>query len=139
MMKITTLALATGALLLLPFGAGYSETVAPASRNAMSRVANAQQFSQIVPGRSTKADVKALLGTPWREVQFNDCGTPMDDQGDETWEYRGRDGNGGYRVHIEFSDDGVVHLVGKIPDQARGGEATTAKVAPPQSSAGMSM
>lgn len=135
-MKPSLSEIATGAVLwLLPLAAGYAETVVPAIGNG----ARTQQFAKIIPGHSTKADVKALLGTPWREVEFNDCGIPMDEQGDETWEYRGRDGNDGYRLHIEFSDSGVVHLIGKIPDRAPGGAATSVKVAPPQSSAGMAM
>jgi hypothetical protein len=139
-MKITALAIAAAtALLLLPSGAAYCEAVAPPTSNAVSRAANAQQFAKIVPGHSTKADVRALFGTPWREIQFNVCGMAMDEQADETWEYRGRDGNGGYRIHVEFSDNGIVHLVGKIPDKVRGGEATNARVAPPASSGGMSM
>jgi hypothetical protein len=134
-MKITTLAIAMGAVLCsLPCGAAYCETIA-----SMSSAANAQQLARIVPGKSTKADVRSLLGAPWREMQFNDCGMAMDDQSDETWEYRGSDGNSGYRIHVEFDDNGVVHLVGKIPDRVRGGEATNAKVAPPELSAGMSM
>lgn len=60
-------------------------------------------IAQIVPGKSTKADIESLLGAPWRVVQFNDCGMAMDDQADETWEYRGADQDGNYRLHIEFT------------------------------------
>jgi hypothetical protein len=63
----------------------------------------------------------------------------MDDQADETWEYRGSDANGGFRLHIEFNDRGVVHLFAKIPDQSPGDEGTTAKVAPSAPMPGMSM
>jgi hypothetical protein len=139
-MKVSAIAFAATVMFSTAPAAVYGQTVAPAN----GQVANAGASStlplaKIVPGHSTKADVRSLLGTPWREVQFNDCGVPMDDQGDETWEYRGRDGNGGYRVHIEFSDNGVVHLVGKIPDAVRGGAATDAKVAPADSSKAMAM
>ncbi|MFY9840720.1 MAG: hypothetical protein WAK55_30485 [Xanthobacteraceae bacterium] len=96
-------------------------------------------IAQIVPGKSTKADIESLLGAPWRVVQFNDCGMAMDDQADETWEYRGADQNGNYRLHVEFGDNGVVHLIAKIPDSAAGGKATDAKVAPPQAMKSMSM
>jgi hypothetical protein len=92
-----------------------------------------QDVAKIVPGQSTKADVQAMLGTPWRVVQFNDCGMPMDGQADETWEYRSTDPAGGFRVHVEFGDNGVVHLIAKIPDGASGGQPTTAKVAPDDS------
>jgi hypothetical protein len=100
---------------------------------------NAQSLAKVVPGHSSKADITALFGKPWRVVQFNDCGEAMDDQADETWEYRGRDANGGFRLHIEFSDQGVVHLFAKIPDQSLRGEGTTAKVAPSSPMPGMSM
>jgi hypothetical protein len=96
----------------------------------------AQQLAQVVPGRSTKAQIRSLLGTPWRIVQFNDCGEAMDDQADETWEYRGRGPNGDYRIHIEFDDRGIAHLVAKIPDRTPGGKATAAKLAPAKKSAG---
>jgi hypothetical protein len=92
-----------------------------------------QQVAKIVPGQSTKAEVQAMLGTPWRVVQFNDCGMAMDGQADETWEYRGTDPTGGFRVHVEFGDNGVVHLIAKIPDGAPGAQPTTAKVVPDNS------
>jgi len=104
-----------------------------------SAVADPQAIAQIVPGQSTKADIESLLGAPWRVVQFNDCGMAMDDQADETWEYRGADQDGNYRLHVEFGDNGVVHLIAKIPDSAAGGKATDAKVAPPQAMKSMSM
>jgi hypothetical protein len=98
-----------------------------------------QPLEHIVPGKSTKSDVASLFGKPWRVVQFNDCGLAMDDQADETWEYRGADPSGAFRVHIEFGDDNVVHLVAKIPDRSPGGGATRAEVAPAPSMKGMSM
>jgi hypothetical protein len=97
------------------------------------------QAAQVAPGKSTKADVRALFGEPWRVVQFNDCGAAMDDQADETWEYRGQDGGGSYRLHIEFGDDGTVHLIAKIPDNSPDGKGTTAKFAPSAPMPGMSM
>lgn len=98
-----------------------------------------QPLTQIVPGKSTKSDVTSLFGKPWRVVQFNDCGMAMDDQADETWEYRGADSNGAFRIHIEFGDDSVVHLIAKIADHSAGGGATKAEVASPASMKGMSM
>jgi hypothetical protein len=95
--------------------------------------------AQVAPGKSTKADVRALFGEPWRVVQFNDCGAAMDDQADETWEYRGQDGGGSYRLHIEFGDDGTVHLIAKIPDNSPDGKGTIAKFAPSAPMPGMSM
>ena len=98
-----------------------------------------QALAKIVPGKTTKTDIESLLGAPWRVVQFNDCGEAMDDQADETWEYRGADANGGFRLHVEFDDSGVVHLIAKIPDAAQGGKGTVAKVAPGKKPMDMSM
>jgi hypothetical protein len=100
---------------------------------------NPQAVVQVAPGKSTKADVRALFGEPWRVVQFNDCGEAMDDQADETWEYRGQDAGGPYRLHIEFGDDGTVHLIAKIPDNSPDGKGTVAKFAPAAAMPGMSM
>lgn len=98
-----------------------------------------QALAKIVPGKTTKSDMQSLLGEPWRVIQFNDCGEAMDDQADETWEYRGRDADGGFRLHVEFDDSGVVHLIAKIPDAAQGGKGTVARVAPGGNPTGMSM
>jgi hypothetical protein len=96
-------------------------------------------LDKIVPGHSSKADIKALLGEPWRVVQFNDCGEAMDGQDDETWEYRGTDGEGGFRLHVEFNEHGMVHLFAKMPDKAAGGAGTAAKVEPGGSHIGSHM
>lgn len=84
-------------------------------------------IGKIMPGHSTKADVESLLGKPWRVEQFNDCGMAMDDQADETWEYRGTAAGGSYRIHVEFGDDGFVHLIAKMPDRNPGGKAVAAQ------------
>ena len=96
-------------------------------------------LGKIVPGQSRRADVEALLGEPWRVVQFNDCGEAMDGQDDETWEYRGADADGGFRLHVEFNEHGMVHLFAKIPDKAPNREGTKAAVEPGGSPMGMSM
>jgi outer membrane protein assembly factor BamE (lipoprotein component of BamABCDE complex) len=100
---------------------------------------NERKLAQITPGKSTKAQVKALLGTPWRVVQFNDCGEAMPGQSDETWDYRGRDAGGTFRVHIEFDDGGVAHLIAKVPDIVTGNKGTTATIAPNETMASMRM
>ena len=115
-------------------GAAYCADDAPPAA-ALS----AQSVTKVIPGRTGKSAVTALFGKPWRVVQFNDCGEAMDGQADETWEYRGRDANGSYRLHIEFNDDGTVHLIAKIPDNSPGGQDTVAKFAPSASMPGMSM
>jgi hypothetical protein len=91
---------------------------------------SARKLALVIPGSSTKADVQTLLGAPWRIVQFNDCGMAMPGQADETWDYRGRDAKGTYRVHIEFDDRDVARLVAKIPDHVTGGKGTPARIAP---------
>ena len=74
-MKVKWL-LATGAVALLPFASiAYCGTDAPPSGNRLSP----QAITTIVPGQSTKAEIKSLFGEPWRVVQFNDCGEAMDD------------------------------------------------------------
>jgi hypothetical protein len=98
-----------------------------------------KEIAKIIPGKSTKADIQSSLGPPWRVVQFNDCGMAMDDQADETWEYRGSDPDGGFRVHLEFDDNGIVHPVARIPDKLSGGAATIARISPGKSTKGMSM
>jgi len=120
--------LSLAALALL--GAAKAETMDPISSQAIAR---------IIPGHTTKVELQSLLGVPWRVVQFNDCGEAMDDQADETWEYRGGRTNGAYRVHVEFDDHGIVHLIAKIPDNSPGGKGTAAKTTPAQMQKGMSM
>lgn len=100
---------------------------------------DAQSATKVVPGRTSKTEITALFGKPWRVVQFNDCGEAMDGQADETWEYRARDSGGPYRLHIEFGDDGTVHLIAKIPDNSPGGKGTVATFAPSAPMPGMSM
>jgi hypothetical protein len=77
-----------------------------------------QALAQIVPGHSTKAELSALLGAPWRIVQFDDCGQAMAGQADETWEYRATTPDGAYRLHVEFDEHGVVDLIAEIPDDS---------------------
>jgi hypothetical protein len=81
-----------------------------------------QVLAKVVPGIS-KAQVKSLLGEPWRTVQYND----LDEIENEFWEYRGKDSLGTYRLHIEFNKHDTVLIVGKIPDKQTGGKGTPAK------------
>jgi hypothetical protein len=133
-MRAKWLAVATGISLL-----GFAGFAVHAESDGAVAAVGTQQLAKIIPGQSTKADIQAMLGAPWRVVQFNDCGMAMDDQANETWEYRGADSSGGFRVHVEFGDNGVVHLVAKIPAGTAGGLPTMAKVAPAEPSKGMSM
>lgn len=138
-MRLKPLAIATFAALcsLMIFAAqAAGPTPSPAGSLTQQQIG---ALGKIVPGQTTRADVAALLGEPWRVVQFNDCGEAMDGQDDETWEYRGTDAEGGFRLHVEFNEHGMVHLLAKIPDAARGGAGTAAKVEPGASPMGMSM
>jgi outer membrane protein assembly factor BamE (lipoprotein component of BamABCDE complex) len=96
-------------------------------------------LAMVKPGKTTKTQVKSLLGEPWRIVQFNDCGMSMPGQADETWDYRGRDSKGTYRVHIEFDDRGTTSVVARIPDRVESGVGTPARTAPVVSTMAMKM
>jgi outer membrane protein assembly factor BamE (lipoprotein component of BamABCDE complex) len=140
-MRIKSMIFGTGAVLCcLAASAGYCEdgwsTVVASPKIA---VISEQKLARVVPGISTKAQIHSLLGAPWRVVQFNDCGMAMPGQADETWDYRGEDSGGMYRLHIEFDDDGVAHLVAKIPEHVPGGKGTAAKISPPESKMAMKM
>jgi hypothetical protein len=94
-------------------------------------------LASVVPGKSTKASVEAALGQPWRVVQFDDCGMPMPGQADETWEYRGKDASGAYRLHIEFNDAGAVTIAAKMSDETGNGRVETAPSASGMDNMGM--
>jgi hypothetical protein len=83
-------------------------------------------LARVVPGRTTKAQVRALLGEPWRDMLHGDEENPAND----VWDYRGQNASGSYLVHIEFDPHNVVTLVAKIPHQAGFGVATVAKDPP---------
>ena len=138
-MRLKLLAIATvAALCSLTAVAAQAASPTPSPAGSLTR----QQIGalgKIVPGQSTKADIAALLGEPWRVVQFNDCGEAMDGQDDETWEYRGADADGGFRLHVEFNEHGMVHLFAKVPDNAPGGTGTAATVEPGGSHMGSHM
>jgi|SRR5712692_1940649 len=74
----------------------------------------AETSSKIKVGTSTAAQVKALLGTPWRTTNYGEtyCGCPHADF-QEVWEYRGADSTGRYRLHIEFDERGIARILVK--------------------------
>jgi hypothetical protein len=94
---------------------------ADAPAGAQIGVVRPRQAAKVIPGMS-KAKVRALLGAPWRTVQYND-----EDEVNEIWEYRGEDSKGTYRIHIEFDRHDIVRIVGKIPDEVSGGKGTPAQ------------
>jgi outer membrane protein assembly factor BamE (lipoprotein component of BamABCDE complex) len=101
-----------------PLGVAAEDAKPPADASV---AIDPQVLAKVVPGIS-KAQVKSLLGAPWRTVQYND----LDEVENEFWEYRGKDSHGTYRVHVEFDRNGTVLIVGKIPDKVAGGNGTPA-------------
>jgi hypothetical protein len=91
----------------------FSPGRAEPSAGEKIRPINLQRLAKVVPG-ITKARVKSLLGEPWRTIQYND----LDKIENEIWEYRGKDAQGEYRIHIEFNREDMVVIVGKIPEHA---------------------
>lgn len=76
-------------------------------------------LGKLVPGHSTKAEVEAVLGKPWRDTRLTADTVPYKgDPSVDIWEFRGRDSHGTYRVHIEFDAHDISTLVAKIPDKA---------------------
>jgi outer membrane protein assembly factor BamE (lipoprotein component of BamABCDE complex) len=87
---------------------------------------SAATLAKVTPGQTTKAQIEALLGAPWR-TSFSD---DPDEPGPVIWEYRGRDIDGTYRVHIEFDSHDVTTLIAKIPDKTGEAPARVAKTPP---------
>jgi outer membrane protein assembly factor BamE (lipoprotein component of BamABCDE complex) len=76
-------------------------------------------LARIVPGRTTKAEVQALLGKPWRETELDEEDVMYPgDPSVAVWEYRGRGPKGPYRVHVEFDKRDATTLIARIPDKA---------------------
>jgi hypothetical protein len=115
------LALAISVCLCAPCLSLAAEDAKPPAATPVQAI-DAHVLAKVVPGIS-KAQVKLLLGDPWRTVQYND----EEEIENEFWEYRGKDSHGTYRVHIEFDKHDTVVIVGKIPDKVAGGKGTPAK------------
>ena len=87
---------------------------------------SAASLAKVTPGQTTKTQVEALLGKPWRTTFSDDA----DEPGPVVWEYRGEDPNGTYRVHIEFDKHDITTLIAKIPDKTGEAPARVAKAPP---------
>jgi outer membrane protein assembly factor BamE (lipoprotein component of BamABCDE complex) len=85
---------------------------------------NMKMVAKIKVGVSSGAQVRELLGTPWRTTNYGDC-HPANYQ--EIWEYVGQDDAGLFRIHIEFDDDNIARIVAKIPQK---GSITVLAAAP---------
>jgi hypothetical protein len=85
---------------------------ASSSQQPTNRLIDETAISNIKAGVSTRADVKAVLGAPWRATNYGEtyCGCPYIDL-QEVWEYRGADSTGPYKFHIEFDADGVAQIL----------------------------
>jgi len=113
---------------------GFCGTDAP--NPGTSRQFSDDTLAKVIPGQTTKAQVEALLGRPWRDTPLdvahthNHTATHTPSPGGDpcdTWEYRGRDSNGTYRVHIEFDSHDITTLIAKIPDKTGQARARVAK------------
>lgn len=87
---------------------------------------SASTLAKITPGKTTRAQVEALLGEPWRTTFADDS----DEPGPIVWEYRGKGVDGTYRVHIEFNNRGTATLIAEIPDKTGHAPARVAKAPP---------
>jgi outer membrane protein assembly factor BamE (lipoprotein component of BamABCDE complex) len=88
-------------LLLLLACAGFTTSGA-----AVGGELGLSEFSKVVVGKSTKADVLALLGAPSRAGQLRT-------EERETWEYKY---GGGRSFWVEFGSDGIVALTNVTVD-----------------------
>jgi len=101
------------------FGAGANPAISSAGEISEQKISRALAHFSV--GITTKIEVQASLGSPWRTVQYND----MDTLEDEIWEYRARNAQGSYRLHIEFDHRDIVRVIVKIPDKAPGAGGTS--------------
>jgi SmpA / OmlA family len=112
------------ALAMLGFSSSSAAAVGDAAKpeRRATQSIDPQSLENLKKGMS-KSKVKSLLGEPWRTVQYND----LDEIENEFWEYRGKDAQGPFRVHIEFDKQGSVVLIAKIPDRTPEGKSTPPK------------
>jgi hypothetical protein len=69
-------------------------------------------FRQLQPGKTTKADVRTLFGSPINAV-------PFPRQGEEVWDYRFLDGSMIMLAWVYFDSSGVYKYYTAQPDPAR--------------------
>ncbi len=112
------LVLVAAVVLSLPIKFAYSQTLPDGTTvgalpgSATLPDYTAATLSEIDPGHTTQAEVKALLGPPWRDTNESRGYADAD-----IWEYRGQDADGTYRIHIDFNGQNIVTLIAKIPDK----------------------
>jgi len=99
------------ALCFAPYSfAGTPDT--PKSAAFTTNDVTMEMIAKIKVGSSTGAQIKELLGTPWRTNNYGDCNV-VDYQ--ETWEYLGHDADGRFKISIEFDEAGIARIVAKTP------------------------
>jgi outer membrane protein assembly factor BamE (lipoprotein component of BamABCDE complex) len=84
-------------------GAGQTPMAQVGQPPGSTRHLSDATLDRLIPGQTTRAQVEALLGKP-------DIRKP------NIWEYRSRESNIPYRVHLEFNAQGIVTAVAKILD-----------------------
>jgi hypothetical protein len=84
--------------------------------------------SKIRVGSATQAQVRQVLGAPWRTTNYGEtyCGCRHVDS-QEVWDYRVHDSSGPYMLHVEFDDAGTVRTLVQVPE---GGVARVLASAP---------
>ena len=108
-MKSKLILLALG-IALLCFSSAASDAPKPAT--PATHELTMDMVAKIKVGTTTGAQLKEMLGTPWRTLNYGDC-NPIDYQ--ELWEYLGRDANGPFRITVEFDEAGIARIVAKTP------------------------
>ncbi len=116
---------------------GQCDEDAAAQGSATARDFGPATLSKIIPGVTTETEVQALLGKS-QDMQFGSgalCPPKAADrsvqQTVDSWNYRGRDADGAYIVHIEFDANYVTYLITRIPINGVG----VARLAKPQPTA----
>src|ERR1700751_5974521 len=98
-------------LCLAPYSvAGTPDT--PESAAFTTHEVTLEMVAKIKVGHTTGAQIRELLGTPWRTNNYGDCNV-IDYQ--ETWEYLGHDAEGRFKISIEFDEAGIARIVARSP------------------------
>jgi len=120
-------------LTAMPAGGQASQngtTAAPLPESQRVLNFSDRTLAEVNPGHTTKAQVEALFGKPWRVSELDEEDVMPGDPAVEVWEYRGRDSQGTYRVHIRFDKRDVTTLIAKIPDKTARAVARVANPMP---------
>jgi len=85
-----------------------------------------EMLAKIKVGDTNRAQMREMLGAPWRTNNYGDCNV-VDYQ--ETWEYLGHDAEGRFKISVEFDEAGIARIVAKTP--AKGPIIVLAAAPPP--------